>query len=302
MISQQEKERLLQDKRNKIAAYKKKLEQSQQTSSNTQPQQVIQAQDNDQINQSPQKEQPPSNQAVIALPQQSDLISLYLQTKRKKLRFQTIEMYSNSPAPPQAEVMTIEFGVQCEFEMSSSQQENEDQVIPLIDNVRRDSRKKRKVLQSAEEPVEKRQIPFFNPNHFKGFSRSLKTIEKAIHGVGVYVLEDLMNTQQVAQEIGKDNLTKLLSFSDKLYTENRVVTSIQWSPNLPYSFLASYSQNEEGSITDQVGVVLLWSLQLKSRPEFYCFASSPVTSACFIPSVQVYCLEDYTMAKQLFGT
>ncbi|CAD8155274.1 unnamed protein product [Paramecium octaurelia] len=40
-----------------------------------------------------------------------------------------------------------------------------------------------------------------------------------------------MNTQQVTQEIGKDSLTKLLSFSDKLYTENRVVTSTQWSPN-----------------------------------------------------------------------
>ncbi|CAD8153116.1 unnamed protein product [Paramecium octaurelia] len=294
MISPEEKQRLLQEKRQRIEAIKQQqLQQSTTIAPVTQPQQqVTQAQANVESNQSFHQDQPAQNQTVIAPPQQPDLINLYLQTKRKKLGFQTIDMYSNNPAPPQTEVMTIEFGVQCDFEVPQKKQENEDQVIPLMENVRRDSRKKREVLQSAEKPVEKveKNISMEEINSIvqsqsfqRFFSRSSKTIEKAIHGAEVDVLEDLMNTQQVTQEIGKDNLTKLLSFSDKLYTDNRVVTSIQWSPNLPNTFLAAYSQNEEGSITDQVGVVLLWSLQLKSRPEFYCFASSPITSACFHP-------------------
>lgn len=36
-------------------------------------------------------------------------------------------------------------------------------------------------------------------------------------------------------------------------------------------FLASYGHNEEGNINDPLGLVLLWSLSLKARPEFYCF-------------------------------
>ncbi|CAD8067036.1 unnamed protein product [Paramecium sonneborni] len=289
----QDKQKLLQEKKEKIARLKEEqMKQQLQIASVKQPQQVTQAEENGESKQSSQQVQPTQNQGVIAPPQQSDFISLYLQTKRKKLGFQTIEMYSNNPAPPQAEVITIEFGVQCEFEMPQQKQENDDQVIPIMENVRRDSRKKKEVLQSAEKVVEKveKNISMEEINSIvqsqsfqRFFSRSSKTIEKAIHGGEVDVLEDLMNTQQVAQEIGKDNLTKLLSFSDKVYTENRVVTSIQWSPTLPNTFLAAYSQNEEGSITDQVGVVLLWSLQLKSRPEFYCFANSPITSACFHP-------------------
>lgn len=64
---------------------------------------------------------------------------------------------------------------------------------------------------------------------------------------------------------------------------NRVVTDIDWSHQIPELFLTSYSQNDEGSIKDHVGVILLWSLSLKSRPEFYCFCQSQVTSAKFFP-------------------
>ncbi|CAD8155276.1 unnamed protein product [Paramecium octaurelia] len=136
---------------------------------------LLTTQEINQINQSPQKEQPPQNQAAIAHSEQSDLISLYLQTKRKKLGFQTIEKYSNNSAPPQAEVMTIEFGVQCEFEISSSQHENEDQVISLMENVRRDSRKKRSFLK-RQKPIEKieknistEEIPIILEVFFKKF-------------------------------------------------------------------------------------------------------------------------------------
>lgn len=81
----------------------------------------------------------------------------------------------------------------------------------------------------------------------------------------------------------KDILTHQVSFFDQSYSINRVVTALQWSPILPDTFLTAYSQNEEGSINEQVGVVLIWSTQLKNRPEFYCFSQSPVTTAVFHP-------------------
>jgi len=62
-----------------------------------------------------------------------------------------------------------------------------------------------------------------------------------------------------------------------------VVTDIDWSSQINELFLASYSQNEEGSIKDHVGVVLLWNPTLKNRAEFYCFCQSAVTSAKFFP-------------------
>ncbi len=58
---------------------------------------------------------------------------------------------------------------------------------------------------------------------------------------------------------------------------------MEWSPKIPDLLLASYSQNEEGNINDPVGVVLLWSLSLKSRPEYHLYCQSPVTSATFDP-------------------
>ncbi|CAM6006167.1 unnamed protein product [Sphagnum balticum] len=82
---------------------------------------------------------------------------------------------------------------------------------------------------------------------------------------------------------GHDILAHTLTFTDPNYTNNRVVTDFDWSPQISELFLASYGQNEEGSIKDHVGVCLLWNPILKNRAEFYCFCQSAVTSARFFP-------------------
>ena len=74
-----------------------------------------------------------------------------------------------------------------------------------------------------------------------------------------------------------------VTFTDSNYTTNRVITDLDWSPQINELFLASYSQNEEGSIKDHVGLILLWNPALKNRAEFYCFGQSAVTSAKFYP-------------------
>ena len=42
----------------------------------------------------------------------------------------------------------------------------------------------------------------------------------------------------------KDILAPAVKFFDAHFTKNRVVTSLDWSPQIPELLLASYSQNE----------------------------------------------------------
>lgn len=98
------------------------------------------------------------------------------------------------------------------------------------------------------------------------FNKSSKFLEKVLdHGDGdmieMLLNEGLKNREKRAHDIFSHSLT----FSDPNYTFNRVVTSIDWSPQINELFLASYSQNEEGSIKDHVGLVLLWNPTLKTR-------------------------------------
>ena len=42
-------------------------------------------------------------------------------------------------------------------------------------------------------------------------------------------------------------------------------------PDIKEEFLKAYNENEQANINDPIGEVLLWSLSLKTRPEFNCF-------------------------------
>mmetsp|Transcript_78175 Transcript_78175/g.117632 ORF Transcript_78175/g.117632 Transcript_78175/m.117632 type:complete len:86 (+) Transcript_78175:48-305(+) len=82
-------------------------------------------------------------------------------------------------------------------------------------------------------------------------------------------------TDEITEKEDMDDILRSgTKFYDPNYSADRVVTALEWSPNMPEVFLAGYSQNENGSINDPIGVVLLWSLNLRSRPEFYCFCQS----------------------------
>lgn len=55
-------------------------------------------------------------------------------------------------------------------------------------------------------------------------------------------------------------------FADPNLTSGRVVTDLDWSTQIPELFLASYSKNEQENIKDHVGVVLVWTPALRTRP------------------------------------
>jgi len=116
------------------------------------------------------------------------------------------------------------------------------------------------------------------------FERSSKMIEKALDSRTVDLLEDILMDESAGQYqdgAAKKEFQEVHNFYDQQLTSNRVVTSIDWSPIVPELFLSSYSQSFEGNPNEPQGVLLLWSLSLRSRPEFTCYCQSQITVAKF---------------------
>eukprot|EP00397_Hematodinium_sp_SG-2012_P015130 GEMP01015402.1.p1 GENE.GEMP01015402.1~~GEMP01015402.1.p1 ORF type:complete len:608 (+),score=81.14 GEMP01015402.1:86-1909(+) len=80
---------------------------------------------------------------------------------------------------------------------------------------------------------------------------------------------------------GEEKLIEAHAFTDEKYTVMRPITDVRFSPKFPELMLASYAQMENPSLQDPDGLVLVWSLGLKSRPEHVFTSNSPVLTALF---------------------
>eukprot|EP01015_Nassula_variabilis_P035998 TRINITY_DN917_c0_g1_i9.p1 TRINITY_DN917_c0_g1~~TRINITY_DN917_c0_g1_i9.p1 ORF type:complete len:588 (-),score=106.49 TRINITY_DN917_c0_g1_i9:44-1807(-) len=116
--------------------------------------------------------------------------------------------------------------------------------------------------------------------------KSTKLVEKALDQP-IDNLNSTISEEEDDQDSDADDQSDLvypiIKFFDKNNSTNRVITDLKWSNRIHELLLAAYSQKEEGNINDPVGVVLLWSLSLKSRPEYHLYCQSPVVSANFDP-------------------
>lgn len=82
--------------------------------------------------------------------------------------------------------------------------------------------------------------------HFSDFfNQSTKLLEKVLdRGDGDMLELMLQDDLKTGNDVSKDILAPTVKFFDTNYTKNRVVTAIDWSPQIPELVLASYSQNE----------------------------------------------------------
>jgi len=87
----------------------------------------------------------------------------------------------------------------------------------------------------------------------------------------------------VSRVIKNEPLVKLHQFYDPVNPINRSTTSLEWSSKVKDFLLASYSKAEECSPYEKDGLVLLWSLNLRKRPEYILECQSEVTSAIMHP-------------------
>jgi dynein intermediate chain len=74
-------------------------------------------------------------------------------------------------------------------------------------------------------------------------------------------------------------INNVLDFYDESLTYKRSVTSLEWSAKHPELLLAGYSKSEEGNLSDPHGLIALWSLGLRKKPEFIFNSQTEITSA-----------------------
>ncbi|KAJ3431161.1 cytoplasmic dynein 1 intermediate chain-related [Anaeramoeba flamelloides] len=95
------------------------------------------------------------------------------------------------------------------------------------------------------------------------------------------LLKDYTGSINDEDDMIKPLLSNKIKFYDEKWSKFRSVTDLQWSPKHPELMLASYSKREWEMSREPEGVVLLWSLASKSRPEFVFTSQSQITSSIF---------------------
>jgi len=168
-----------------------------------------------------------------------------------------------------------------EIEENVERNDKRRKMVKTCDEKKDEEISKEKVLEGFSKE-EVRNLVQNNKEFCEFFERSSKIIEKALDSGAVNLFEDILeDDHQYEYQDDTKEFYEVHNFYDKQLTSNRVVTSIDWSPNFSELFLASYSQSFEGNVNDPQGVLLVWSLSLRSRPEFTCSSQSQITAAKF---------------------
>mmetsp|Transcript_29389 Transcript_29389/g.30499 ORF Transcript_29389/g.30499 Transcript_29389/m.30499 type:complete len:641 (-) Transcript_29389:9-1931(-) len=81
----------------------------------------------------------------------------------------------------------------------------------------------------------------------------------------------------------KDPITSMGVFHDESVVFKRAVTDLQWSNKYPEIMLAGYSKSDESNVNDPHGLVLIWSLALRKKPEYQFTCQSELTKVILHP-------------------
>lgn len=120
--------------------------------------------------------------------------------------------------------------------------------------------------------------------------RSTKVIERALDEYDIltdYSLQVLADEDEDDQTgnvggKGRRRVKEVIQFFDERWSKKRMITAIDFSPKWPDLLLASYTKNPTAP-HDPDGLVQVWSLQLRERPEYVFHAQSDVLAAKFSP-------------------
>jgi len=140
---------------------------------------------------------------------------------------------------------------------------------------------------------------------FTGFFNSAaKVVERALGASSLYdIFVDYTRDEGVTRETTAQSLNPTLTFYDEKFCHDRSVTDLHWSPHHSELMLCAYNARGVGGVggmgfglpketdeaksaglslgSDPDGLVLVWSLSLQQRPEYYFTAQSPVLTARF---------------------
>ncbi|KNC95960.1 uncharacterized protein SPPG_08565 [Spizellomyces punctatus DAOM BR117] len=113
------------------------------------------------------------------------------------------------------------------------------------------------------------------------FEYTTKLVERALSDTAYDFMTDYTTGDSGVIDRAEGKTVKLFcSFSDERWTRNRSVTDVSWSQKHPELVLASCGKNH-AAISEPDGVVLIWNLHLRDRPEFVFQSQSDLTVARF---------------------
>lgn len=116
------------------------------------------------------------------------------------------------------------------------------------------------------------------------FDRTSRIIERAID-TDTNILRDYFteDNDDAAHTMHKtDKMQHQFTFMENAFRK-RAVSSIDWSPKEPELLLCSYSKSSEWKHSEADGLIDIFSLALRSRPEMQLTSQYEITKAMFNP-------------------
>lgn len=108
-------------------------------------------------------------------------------------------------------------------------------------------------------------------------SCSSRVMERALGQMSQYDI--MVDYTQADDDAGKNKqLVSLHCQFEDASVENRIVTDVAWHPTHSEAFYAAYSSKADGGPNDPDGMVLMWSLNMRQRPEYTFTCQSTVHS------------------------
>ncbi|KAI9199746.1 WD40-repeat-containing domain protein [Polychytrium aggregatum] len=112
------------------------------------------------------------------------------------------------------------------------------------------------------------------------FDQSSKVIERALNEKYDYLIDYSITNEGEVHDDANKNVKQYCQFFDEKWSKNRWVTDLDWCPKYPELVLGSYGKNPN-AINDPDGLVMIWNLHLRERPEYIFHAQSDVMTARF---------------------
>ncbi|KAI5789129.1 WD40-repeat-containing domain protein [Geopyxis carbonaria] len=211
-------------------------------------------------------------------------------------------LYDAPPSPIQ-EVVTYSKEVQTTVTWTEPVDDLEDagESVQLPeDDIRK--RVREEILEEIRQSQEPLEIEGTMPNSF--FSRELSDEEKAAINSSEDFLDFIERSSKVVERaldteydvladygiglIGDDEdqtgrrLKEVAQFYDERWSKKRMISDLNFSPKFPELVLASYTKNPSAP-HDPDGLVQVWNMHLRDRPEYVFHAQSDVLTARFSP-------------------
>eukprot|EP00658_Telonema_sp_P-2_P023596 TRINITY_DN19462_c0_g1_i8.p1 TRINITY_DN19462_c0_g1~~TRINITY_DN19462_c0_g1_i8.p1 ORF type:complete len:594 (+),score=135.58 TRINITY_DN19462_c0_g1_i8:63-1844(+) len=116
-------------------------------------------------------------------------------------------------------------------------------------------------------PAQAREV-MAQPDFMDFISSSSRVMERAL-GQSSQLSDIMVDYTQVDDDAGKNRqMVSLHCQFDEPAVENRIVTDVAWHPTHGEAFYTAYSSKADGGPNDPDGTVLMWSLNMRQRPEY----------------------------------